>query len=87
MLEAAPCPVSAPPHPAAALAPLQCMLFATPGNETKPKPNAGEKEKTKPTGTEGEKKKEKKSLCAKKKLKSVDFHLLLSLFFSAQRSI
>lgn len=55
MLEAAPPP--APPRlPASPHHPLQCMLFATPGNETKPKPNAGEKEKTKPTGTEGEKK-------------------------------
>lgn len=59
MLEAAPAPSQiSPSHHCPA--PLQCMLFATPGNETKPKPNAGEKEKTKLTGMEGGKEEERK---------------------------
>lgn len=62
------------------------MLFATPGNETKPKPNAGEKEKTKPTGTEGEKKKEK-SLCKKKiKICRLSF-ITITFFFCTEKHL
>lgn len=71
------------------------MLFATPGNETKPKPNpnAGEKEKTKPTGTEGEKnrkrneKKKKKSLCKKKiKICRLSF-ITITFFFCTEKHL
>lgn len=93
MLEAVPTiPFQLPPPRPAAILPLSNACSSPRlGMKQNQKQNAGGKEKSKTPGTEGKKgkrkKDQKKVFVQKKKLKSVDFHLLLSLFFSAQRSV